>query len=301
MSTPLPASSEGHPELAVAWVLHALEPDEAEVFTAHLAQCHACLRIVAETEDVTTLLGSAVEPVEPPPSLRERVLAAAEADPGDVSSAGEVDGPGDVSDAASQSLDGSNSTSSAGTHLVDGAVVPLRRHRAPEDARGRWTRRVTAGIAVAAALALVIAIGGLVAANRSLTDQRDAAAAAAAQGEQVAQLLDAAAQPGNAHTVLATPQGGFVGLVVDRGHGPEMLASGLAPNDSEHTYVLWGLAGGKPVGLSAFGMSGSGPLVQSVPSVEAAGRFAGFAVSLEPGHTVPATPTQVVASGQTAG
>jgi len=35
--------------------------------------------------------------------------------------------------------------------------------------------------------------------------------------------------------------------------------------------------------------------------MEAAGPFAGFAVSLEPGHTVPATPTQVVASGQTAG
>ena len=114
-------------------------------------------------------------------------------------------------------------------------------------------------------------------------------------------MLDAAARPGTPHAVLATPGGGFVGLVVDRGAGPEVRASGLAPNDHGHTYVLWGLADGRPVGLTAFEMSGSGSVVRSVPSVEAAGRFAGFAVSLEPGHAVPATPTQVVASGQTAG
>ncbi len=150
-------------------------------------------------------------------------------------------------------------------------------------------------------LALVVAIGGLVATNRSLSEQRDAAAAEAARGQEVSQLVAAAAQPGTPHAVLATPQGAFVGLVVDRGRGPEMLATGLAPNDSDHTYVLWGLANGTPVGLTAFEMSGSGPVVQSVPSVEAAGRFAGFAVSREPGHSVPATPTQVVASGQTAG
>ena len=50
MSAPLPASSDGHPELAVAWVLHGLEPDEDAVFAAHLGDCPGCLRIVAETE-----------------------------------------------------------------------------------------------------------------------------------------------------------------------------------------------------------------------------------------------------------
>ncbi|HEY2195800.1 MAG TPA: anti-sigma factor [Actinomycetospora sp.] len=275
MSAPLPASPHGHPELAVAWVLHGLEPDEAALFAVHLAECPACRRIVAETEEVTTLLGSAVEPVDPPTSLRDRILAeAAPADDGEASLLASVD---------------SKAPSSEG-------VVPLRR---PE--RGGWIRRTTALLAVAAVLALVVAVGVLIAANRSLAEQRDAAAAEAARGAEVTQVMDAASQPGVPHAVLATPQGEFVGLVVDRGHGPEMLASGLAPNDPDHTYVLWGLAGGTPVGLTAFGMSGSGPVVQSVPSVEAAGPFAGFAVSLEPGHTVPATPTQVVASGRTAG
>jgi anti-sigma-K factor RskA len=295
VSAPLPASSDGHPELAVGWVLRVLEPDEEATFTDHLDDCSACQRIVAETEDVTTLLGTAVEQVAPPPSLRTRLLAAAEAE----------DGARAASEASLLASSDRKAPSSAeGLALVaddDPAVVPLRRHRAPEGGRGRWARRATAGLALAAALALVVAIGGLVAANRSLTEQRDTAAAAAARGDQVVQMMDAAAQPGTPHAVLATPEGAFVGLVVDRGRGPEMLASGLTPNDSEHTYVLWGLADGKPVGLTAFGMSGSGPVVQSVPSVEAAGQFAGFAVSLEPGHAVPATPTQVVASGQTAG
>ncbi|NMO90620.1 anti-sigma factor [Actinomycetospora sp. TBRC 11914] len=279
MTTPLPASPDGHPELAVAWVLHGLEPEEDVAFTAHLGDCPGCLRIVAETEEVTTLLGSAVEPGAPPSSLRDRILAEA----GESSSSG--------SGASEASLLASSDRKAPSSN-----VVPLRR---PE--RGGWIRRTTAVVAVAAVLALVVAVGGLIAANRSLAEQRDAAAAAAARGQEVTEMLDAAAQPGVPHAVLATPQGNFVGLVVDKGQGPEVMASGLAPADPDHTYVLWGLAGRKPVGLTTFEMSGSGPVVQSVPSVQAAGPFAGFAVSLEPGHTVPATPTQVVASGQTAG
>lgn len=303
MSASLPASSDGHPELAVGWVLRVLEPDEEASFSAHLDDCSACRRIVAETEDVTTLLGTGVEQVAPPPSLRTRLLAAAEAEPSW--------GASDVREALSAgspellaSSDRNAPSSAGGPALVaedDATVAPMRRRRAPESGRRRWARRATAGLALAAALALVVAIGGLVAANRSLTEQRDAATTAAAQGDQVVQMMDAAARPGTPHAVLATPQGGFVGLVVDRGRGPEVLASGLTPNDSDHTYVLWGLADGKPVGLTTLEMSGSGPVVQSVPSVEATGRFAGFAVSLEPGHAVPASPTQVVASGRTAG
>jgi anti-sigma-K factor RskA len=282
VSAPMPDHATGHPELAVAWVLHALEPDEAAVFALHLDDCPGCRRIIAETEEVTTLLGSAVQPVDPPSSLRSRILAEASA-PG---------GSEAIKESTPIGLAPSERKAPSSSEGSD-VVVPLRR---PE--RGGWIRRGAAVLAVAAVLALVVAVGGLVAANRSLSEQRDATAAQAAE---VSQMLDAASQPGVPHAVLATPQGGVVGLVVDRGQGPEMLASGLAPAAPDHTYVLWGLANGTPVGLGTFEMSGSGPVVQSVPSVEAAGRFAGFAVSLEPGHAVPATPTQVVASGQTAG
>ncbi|MFC5066006.1 anti-sigma factor domain-containing protein [Actinomycetospora atypica] len=277
------ASPDGHPELAVAWVLHSLEPDEDAEFGDHLGDCPACLQIVAETEEVTALMGTAPAPAEPPASLRSRILEAAGSE--GVSSEGARSDR--VSDGTSQTSDVSQAPRSD-----DGVVVPMRR---------RWVRRATAGIAVAAAAALVVVIGGLVNANRDLADERDAAAARAEQSGRVVQVLDAASRSGTPHAVLATPDGGFVGLVVERGTGPELLAAGLAPNDADHTYVLWGLEGETPVGLGTFDMSGSGPVTTSVPSTSAGTRFAGFAVSYEPGRTVPATPTQVVASGQLTG
>ena len=279
------ASPDGHPELAVAWVLHSLEPDEDAEFGEHLGDCPACLQIVAETEEVTALMGTAPAPAAPPASLRSRILEAAEL-PDDARSDG-------VSGGTSLTSNVSQVPRSIDSRSDDGVVVPMRRRR--------WVRRATAGIAVAAAAALVVVIGGLVNANRDLADERDAAAARAEQSGRVVQVLDAASRSGTPHAVLATPDGGFVGLVVERGTGPELLAAGLAPNDADHTYVLWGLEGETPVGLGTFDMAGSGPVTTSVPSTPAGSRFAGFAVSYEPGRTVPATPTQVVASGQLAG
>lgn len=281
------ASPDGHPELAVAWVLHSLEPGEDAEFGDHLGDCPACLQIVAETEEVTALMGTAPAPAAPPASLRSRILLAA----GEPALPDDAASPG-VSDGTSQTSDVSQAPRSIDPGSDDGVVVPMRR---------RWVRRATAGIAVAAAAALVVVIGGLVSANRDLADERDAAAAQAEQSGRVVQVLDAASRSGTPHAVLATPDGGFVGLVVERGRGPELLASGLAPNDADHTYVLWGLEGESPVGLGTFDMSGSGPVTTSVPSTSAGTRFAGFAVSYEPGRTVPATPTQVVASGELAG
>ncbi|GLZ53111.1 anti-sigma factor [Actinomycetospora sp. NBRC 106378] len=273
----------GHRELAVARALHALDPEADAEFTAHLDGCPECRDIVAGTEEVAVLLGTAVEQVSPPPSLRARILAAAEDD--------EV--PDDVPDDLPDGLPDDRKASlpaSGGRDAASSNVVPLRRRR-----------RLVAGLAVAAAAALVVVIGGLVNANRDLAQERDAATAQADRSRQVVELVDAAARPGTPHAVLASADGGFVGLVVDRGRGPEFLATGLPANDGAHTYVLWGLAGGRPVGLQAFDMSGSGPVTASVPSTLADRRFAGFAVSYEPGRTVPATPTQVVASGQLAG
>jgi hypothetical protein len=119
MSAPLPASSDGHAELAVAWVLHALEPDEDAVFAAHLGDCPGCLRIVAETEDVTTLLGSAVPAVDPPPSLRERILSAAVEEPAPDA------GPGDASEASMLAISDRKAPSSPGPVVPVGARPTL--------------------------------------------------------------------------------------------------------------------------------------------------------------------------------
>lgn len=180
-------------------------------------------------------------------------------------------------------------------------------------ARRRW---VTRGVAAVAALAAVVAIGALVVTNDTLRTQRDeqavaavaasarasAASAGAASSSQVLRVMADAGAPGASHATLAAPSGALVGLVTNSGRGPEVVTTGLAANRSDQTYVLWGLASAtsKPVGLAAFDVSGSAPSARSVGSVPGS-TFAGYAVSLEPGRTVPAVPTQVVASGQVSG
>jgi hypothetical protein len=64
-----------HGELAVAWAFRALEPAEETVVAAHLPDCAACTRIVAETEEIGAILGASVPDAEPSAELEQRVLA----------------------------------------------------------------------------------------------------------------------------------------------------------------------------------------------------------------------------------
>src|SRR4051794_39814085 len=74
----------GHDErftdAAAAYLLHALPPDEAESFEAHLATCAACR---AEVEDLRVaadaLPASAVQLV-PPADLKERIMSVVNAE-----------------------------------------------------------------------------------------------------------------------------------------------------------------------------------------------------------------------------
>jgi anti-sigma-K factor RskA len=65
-------------ELGAAWALGALEPDEARAVREHLATCtqpHAELRALLGVEEV---LAMSLDPIEPSPALRERVMASIE-------------------------------------------------------------------------------------------------------------------------------------------------------------------------------------------------------------------------------
>ncbi|MGI8681498.1 MAG: hypothetical protein ACR2JO_05080 [Mycobacteriales bacterium] len=61
--------------LAVGHALNALEPEDEESFRNHLPGCDACAGVVAETQVVMGDLAYAVEPVDPPPSLRTAIRA----------------------------------------------------------------------------------------------------------------------------------------------------------------------------------------------------------------------------------
>ena len=66
-------------EMAAAYALDALDAPDRRVFEQHLTTCAACQHEVADLRRVATGLGLAVDPIDPPPALKARVLAAATA------------------------------------------------------------------------------------------------------------------------------------------------------------------------------------------------------------------------------
>jgi anti-sigma-K factor RskA len=64
----------------VAFALGALEPEEERVVEAHALRCARCTRELEALVPAVGVLGESVEQLEPPPELRERVLAKVRAD-----------------------------------------------------------------------------------------------------------------------------------------------------------------------------------------------------------------------------
>jgi anti-sigma-K factor RskA len=64
-------------ELIPAYVLDAVNESERARIEAHLSRCATCAQLVASYRPVANLLAFAVLPIEPPPDLKYRVLAAA--------------------------------------------------------------------------------------------------------------------------------------------------------------------------------------------------------------------------------
>jgi anti-sigma-K factor RskA len=72
----------GHPDRddLVAFALGALEPGEERAVQAHAPSCARCTRELEALLPAVAVLGESVEQLEPPPELRERVLAEVHAD-----------------------------------------------------------------------------------------------------------------------------------------------------------------------------------------------------------------------------
>jgi len=64
----------------VAFALGALEPEEERAVEAHVPSCARCTRELEALVPAVGVLGESVEQLEPPPELRERVLAEVRAD-----------------------------------------------------------------------------------------------------------------------------------------------------------------------------------------------------------------------------
>ncbi|MGD9529377.1 MAG: anti-sigma factor [Pseudonocardia sp.] len=281
-------------EQAAAYALHALEPGEAEALRAHLAGCESCRATVAETEDVAAAVAESAEPVEPPPHLRQQILAEvartpqARTGPGTPTATGRGGGE-------NRSAAGDRAATAAPARAHDGARGghPTGAARPARGPGHRRRRLVAAALALAAVAAVV---GGLVGYSVQVQRDRDARVA---QAQALAELLVQLDRPGTSHATLATDTGEPVGVVVTTAATRTVVTAGLPANDRASTvYVLWGVGPAAPQPIGTFDVDqATAPAVHELGSPGGEQAFAGYAISLEPGRHAPATPTTVVATG----
>lgn len=282
--TPPAGDHETYDALAVGYALHALEPEDEAAFAVHLPGCGRCTRTVAETHDVMAAMAADLPAAEPSDGMRGRLRAAVE-------ETGQVPGP-----TTPTVPDGRRPPQ------VEPAepVPPPARRPAQVGARPDTPvtrRRVLAVGLVAAAVAAIIGLGVW---NVVLASARDDAMAAAAAQRAV---LEEVLQPGAQVRARMTDDDGVpMATLVTRDGEMQVVTQGLSVNDdSEEVYVLWGIGDDAPVALAAFDVDRSRTDVQAVGSgPTGVGPFAQYAVSLEPGRQPPASPSEVVASGQVA-
>lgn len=268
MSAPLPGPGhvEASEELAVGWALHALEPEDAELFARHLEGCARCRQVVEETTEVMAALAGAAPSAVPPPALGERLRAEVARTPQDTPAAPAAPATRPVAPPAPAAAPAP-------------AAIPVPRRR--------WT-----AVLVAAAVAAVVGLGGWTAVL--VDDRNEAQQAAASEAALVEQLL----RPGPATVVpVAAPDGHTVATLLTRDDGVQLISHGLDANDRDaETYVLWGLDQGTPKALGTFDVTEDGLQLRTL-EVEGADDFPGYGISLEPGQRAPEAPTDVVARG----
>lgn len=231
-------------DLSASFVLGALEPAEAETVRAHLAGCPEAHPEFAELGAATVALLETVELVEPPSSLKGRILAAAAAEaPGVADTQRTVDPQRAVADTQ---------------RVVDpGRPIDTPRaidtQRATDTQRGGWAsvfrRPVWAGVAMAAVVA-VVALGAWNVALRSDVD------GLTAYRNGVAAVLQAAARPDAQLAVLAAPDdpAGPSGLAAVGGDGSiALVMRDLAPTAGTEVYEAWLIVGtNAPIPIGSF-------------------------------------------------
>jgi Anti-sigma-K factor rskA len=260
---------------AVGWALHALEPEEEMDVQQHVPHCSDCRAAARDAEAVMAALGTAVEQIDPPPFLRDSIMsAAAETPQARPAAPAPRPAPEPIPRPAP---------------LRPAEPAPTRPGGSTRPPRaGRTTRRRL--VALAAAAVALVAFAGLGVRVTQLQGQRDAEAARAQGLTQLVQQL------GKPHALLAADDGTTVAAVVLANGQRQVYTVSLAANAADHVYVLWGVKGSTPEPLGTFDVATADRVMREV-GASTQDAYQAYAISLEPGRTMPATPTQVVAKG----
>lgn len=266
----VPGTSEhAHYEaLAAGYALHALEPEDEQHLSVHLLTCLSCARLVADTALLGAAFADLLESEPPPPGLRDRILAAAAAEPRP----------------SPESLPAPPAVSMpAGPPAV--AAAPAK----PPGRRWQLRERILVG-----ALAAAIGVGVAVPVTLAASHHGSAGTSALAQA-----LL----QPNAQEVTLKGATGAVLARAVMWDKGMYLLANGLPVNDrSRSIYVLWAAnAQGQRRAIGTFDVRGSAPVQMTADKLPfTPAQIRQLAISYEPGRSAPAQPSDVVLSGSAA-
>ena len=271
-------------DLAAGYVLGALDSADEAAVRAHLETCDQPHPEFAALGGVVPALLELdpSELVEPPPSLRDRIMAAAAADLG-ARDIGAADEP--HADTSSTSIAAERPS----------RVVPFPT-AAERTAPGPRTVRRASPFDWALRIAAVIAILAVGAWGLNVQGQLDRARAF---DGAIAAVVKAAGQPG-AKTVVLSPQTGYAasGIAAVQSDGSVVLAMrDLAPTSGAQVYTAWVIVGSSaPVSVGDFAESGGGNAAMTTkPATTPAG--ATIALTLEPNAGNTAPKGQIVSAG----
>jgi anti-sigma-K factor RskA len=250
-------------EMAGAFVMDALQADEAAAVQAHLAAHPDGHPEIEELGAVIPAFAELAPVIEPPERLKGRIMAAAAADLG-----------------ARRGAPASSAETSPPAAPVAFPRPEEREARRARTSPATWVLRIAAVLAIAL-------LGGW-----NLLLQNDLGVAR--QYEQdVAAVLRAASQPGSLTAVLAADGGTGSGLAAVDVEGDLALAMrDLASTSGDAVYEAWVIAGdGVPVPLGSFMVGADGTAffeASGLPSAE--GIVLALTLEPGPGATTPTMP-----------
>ena len=238
-------------ELAVGYALSALEPDDEQQFVDHLRGCAVCARALAEHTETLAHLAYAADAETPPPSLLEGIRAGV-----------------------------------AASGRAGAFPAPLTLDAAREK-RSRSTRLMTATLAAAAALVLVVSLGFV----RGLMSDRDNQ-----QGvnQRLAKAVSALTAPG-ARLIELKGDGGH-GTLILNGRQASLVMAGMPRNDTKDSiYVLWEQTTfGDVSAVGAFDVKADDIAVVNLQLRQSPDTVRAFMVTQEKGRVAPPRTTQPV-------
>jgi anti-sigma-K factor RskA len=274
-------------ELAGAYVLGALEPAEATAVRSHLASHPDGHPEIPEVGAVVPAFAELVPIVEPPDSLKARIMAAAAADLAARGSASEASDATRVGRPVPAAPAVAPEPARAPTPAAPTPAAPVP-FPGPHEREARRARTSPAVWALRIAAVLAIALLG----GWNVLLQNDLGAAR--QYEQnVAAVLEAASQPSALTAVLAADGGTGSGLAAVDANGDLVLAMrDLAPTTGNAVYEAWVIAAdGAPVPLGSFQVGGNGTaFFEGVGLPSAEGIELALTLEPGPGATTPTMP-----------